>query len=210
MRPGIAVIASTLVAALTMAGCSSAGTNGAAGATAGGSSPEKSATAKAEVTYYENGDHVVGTDIKAGVYRAEVEKGAISLCTVSQTSESDKVMDVRNANEGSVIFTVTDKAGSVVSFSGCAKIAKAKDVLRKNAKPGNGWFLVTLELAPGRYRGKVDTDSMMKLGTIAQHNAKGGVMDIRNANAGNVVFTVKKAPGSVVSFSGFSEVKKIG
>lgn len=35
-------------------------------------------------------------------------------------------------------------------------------------------------------------------------------MDVRNANEGNVVFTVKEAAGSVVSFSGFTEIEKVG
>ena len=209
MKSVIAAVATTALSALVLSGCSTP--------SAGGSDPAQSKTpsgqttpSKQEVKYYENGDHVVGTDIKAGVYRGEVEESAIALCTASQTTEAGKVMDIRNANEGSVIFTVASKPGSVVSFSGCANTAKASDVIRKDAEPSNGWFLVGSELAPGKYSGKVDTESMVKLGTAVQHNARGNVMDIRNANAGRVVFTVKKSPGSVVSFSGFSAVKKLG
>jgi len=110
-------------------------------------------------------------------------------------------MDLRNANEGSVIFTVANKKGSVVSFSGCGKIALAELVVRKDAEPGNGYFLVGDELAPGKYSGTVDTESIMKLGTATQYSAKGAVMDLRNANSGKVVFNVKKTAGSVVSFS---------
>lgn len=209
MRLSALFAASTLATAIVLTGCSSSGATSSNESTQGGTG-DKTASPSAEVKYYENGDHIVGTDIKAGVYRAEVEEGAITLCTVSQTSKSDKVMDVRNASEGSVIFTVADKSGTVVSFSGCTNIAKASDVVRKNAKPGNGWFLVGTELAPGKYTGKVDTDSLMKLGTITQFSAKGSVMSIRNANSGNVVFTVKASTGSVVSFSGFTSVKKVG
>lgn len=207
MRSALAAIAVSTIAFAATSGCSTTSPASSAEPTSPGNGGGTATTPK-EVKYYENGDHVVGTDIKAGVYRAEVEESAISLCTISQTSSNDKVMDIRNANEGSVIFTVANKKGTVVSFSGCAKIAQAADVLRKDAKPGNGWFLVGSELAPGKYTGKVDTESLMKLGTITQHSAKGTVMGIRNANAGNVVFTVKKSQGSVVSFSGFSSVKK--
>lgn len=208
MRSAVAAITVSIVAFAATSGCSTPSPGSSASTstgTAGGTT-----TPPKEVKYYENGDHVVGTDIEAGVYRAEVEESVISLCTVSQTSSNDKVMGIRNANAGSVVFTVTNKKGSVVSFSGCAKIAKANDVLRKNAKLDNGWFLVGSELAPGKYTGKVDTESLVKLGTITQYNAKGTVMGIRNANAGNVVFTVKKSQGSVVNFSGFSSVKKAG
>lgn len=208
MRSALAAISVSIVAFAATSGCSTPSPASSASTSPG--TTGGTATTPKEVKYYENGDHVVGTDIKAGVYRAEVEESAISLCTVSQTSSNDKVMDIRNANGGSGIFTVTNKKGSVVSFSGCAKIAEANDVLRKNAKPGDGWFLVGSEIAPGKYSCKVDTESLVKLGTITQHSAKGTVMGIRNANAGNVVFTVKKSPGSVVNFSGFSSVKKTG
>lgn len=157
-----------------------------------------------------NGDHIVGADIDPGVYRAEVEDSFIPLCTVHQSVGED-ILDVRNANEGSVIFTVADKADSVVSFSGCSNIMLAADSIRPEPNPiTNGYWLVGEELAPGQYRGTVDTDSAIALGTILQHAADGGVMDVRNANEGNVVFTVKEAAGSVVSFSGFTEIEKVG
>lgn len=213
MKKSIAA-ASALIAVLGLVGCSAPATSSQSGAQASEgakTTDETESTApKPEVKVYENGDHIVGTDIKAGVYRAEVEDGIIALCNVTQSKENGDVMDLRNANEGSVIFTVKNKKGSVVSFSGCANTTLAKDALRKGAKPGNGWFLVGDELAPGKYSGSVDTESAMKLGTVSQFNAKGTVMDLRNANAGKVVFTVKKSKGSVVSFSGFSKVKKIG
>lgn len=159
----------------------------------------------------ENGDHIVGTDIQPGVYRAEVDPGILELCTVSQSKANGTVMDVRNANEGSVIFTVVEKKDSVVSFSGCGLIALAKDVLRADTtEVTNGYWLVGSELKPGKYQGTVDADSLIKLGTITQFKANGGVMGIRNANSGKVVFTVKQAKGSVVSFSGFSKIKKVG
>lgn len=206
--------AATLVAVVALSACSAPSSSGGPadpGSTQSGATTKPGdASAPAEVTYYDNGDLIVGTDIKAGVYRAEVEDGIIALCTASQSTEAGKVMDVRNADEGSVIFTVVNKKGSIATFSGCGKIAAAKDVLRKNAKPGNGYFLVGDELAPGKYSATVDKDSMMKLGTVVQYSAAGKVMDIRNANSGKVVFTVKKAKGSVVSFSGFSKVTKVG
>ena len=155
-----------------------------------------------------NGDHVVGTDIKAGQYRAEVEESIISLCTVSQTKDDD-VLDIRNANEGSVIFTIQNKAGTVVSFSGCQNITLAADAVR--AKPSaitNGDWLVGPEVAAGKYRGTVDSDAAIALGTIVQMSKSGDVLDIRNANEGSVVFTVKDSKGSIVSFSGLKDIKK--
>jgi hypothetical protein len=158
-----------------------------------------------------NGDHVVGVDIKPGVYRAEVEESVIQLCTVSQTKADGGIMDVRNANEGSVIFTVKDAKDSVVSFSGCGLIGLAADMVRSDPDAiTNGYWLVGPELAAGRYQGVVDTESVVQLGTIVQQKANGDIMDIRNANEGKVVFTVKEAKGSVVSFSGFKEIKKVG
>lgn len=157
-----------------------------------------------------NGDHIVGTDVQPGQYRAEVEDSIIPLCTVSQSADGN-VLDIRNANEGSVIFTIQDRPGTVVSFSGCANIALAADVIRANPESiTNGYWLVGSELAPGQYRGVVDTDSVVKLGTASQTSAGGDVMDIRNANDGSVVFTVKDSKGSVVSFSGFKEISKVG
>jgi len=213
MKKSIAA-AATLIAIFAASGCSAPSS----GPAVPGSTQSESATngdggtpaAPAEVTYYDNGDLIVGTDIKPGVYRGEVDEGIVALCTASQTTEAGKVMDIRNANEGSVIFTVVNKKGSTATFSGCAHIALAKDVLRKNAKPGNGYFLVGVELAPGKYSATVDKDSVMKLGTVVQESGKGKVMDIRNANSGKVVFTVKNVKGSVVSFSGFSKVTKVG
>lgn len=155
-----------------------------------------------------NGDHVVGTDIEPGQYRAEVEESVIALCTVSQTKDDD-VLDIRNANEGSVIFTVQDKDGTVVSFSGCQNITLAADAVRANPSPiTNGDWLVGPEVAPGKYRGTVDTDATIALGTIVQTSKSGEVMDIRNANEGSVVFTVENSKGSVVSFSGLKDIKK--
>ena len=175
---------------------------------AGGSTEPNSPAPAPAAASISNGDHVVGTDIDAGVYRAEVNSGFVSLCTVSQTKDGD-VMDVRNANEGSVIFTVKDAPGTVVSFSGCENIALAAESVRSNPSPiTNGDWLVGEELAPGTYRGLVDTDSAIKLGTISQISKDGDVMDVRNANEGSVVFTVKESAGSIVSFSGFKEIQK--
>lgn len=212
MKKSIAA-AAALIAVFAVSGCSASSSGSAApGSTESGSTTkgDGSTPAPAEVTYYDNGDLIVGTDIKPGVYRGEVEESIIPLCTASQTTEAGKVMDIRNANEGSVIFTVVKKPGSTASFSGCAHIALAKDVLRKNAKPGNGYFLVGAELAPGKYSATVDKDSVVQLGTVVQESETGKVMDIRNANSGKVVFTVKNVKGSVVSFSGFSKVTKVG
>ncbi len=157
-----------------------------------------------------NGDHIVGSDIAPGVYRAEVEDSIFTLCTVSQ-SKGDEILDIRNANEGSVIFTVKESDGSVVSFSGCANIGLASENIRANPDPiTNGDWLVGPELAPGTYRAVVDTDSVIELGTAVQTAADGDIMDIRNANEGNVVFTVKESEGAVVSFSGFKEISREG
>lgn len=173
--------------------------------------PDSDDPKEPEVQNLGNGDHIVGVDIKPGIYRAEVETGFFELCTVSQTDAKGTIMEIRNSNEGSVIFTVVKKKDSVVNFSGCDLIAPAKDVLRKNPEAiTNGDWLVGSELKPGKYQGIVDQDSAIKLGTIYQTNAKGKVMDLRNANSGKVVFTVKKSKDSVVSFSGFSEIEKIG
>ncbi|MDR0286054.1 MAG: DUF2510 domain-containing protein [Propionibacteriaceae bacterium] len=163
------------------------------------------ATAPAATTI-SNGDHAVGPGFPAGVYRAEVDKGLFSLCTVSQ-QEGDNVLDVRNANEGSVIFTVADRPGSVVSFSGCQNIGLAQDMVRANPDPvTNGYWLVGSELQPGTYQCAVDTAGVFPLGTVTQFGADGQVVDIRNANEGNVIFTVQDQAGSVVSFSGCSTI----
>lgn len=171
---------------------------------------ETTAAAEPAAATIGNGDHFVGTDMMPGQYRAEVEDSFIPLCTVSQ-SKGDEVIDVRNANEGSVIFTVKDSPGTVVSFSGCANIALAAESVRANPSPiTNGDWLVGPELAPGQYKGVVDTDSALKLGTAYQSSASGDVMDIRNANEGNVLFTVAESEGSVVSFSGFKSIEFVG
>ncbi|HWM32738.1 MAG TPA: hypothetical protein VNR36_00720 [Pseudolysinimonas sp.] len=155
------------------------------------------------------GDHIVGTDFAAGQYRAEVDEGIIALCTVSQ-AEGDNILDARNATEGSVIFTVQDIAGSVVSFSGCSDIALAADVVR--ATPSsitNGDWLVGTELPAGQYKGTVDTKALIALGTISQSDGK-NVLGIQIGDEGDVIFTVKDVPNSVVSFSGLTGIQKVG
>jgi len=160
-------------------------------------------------TTIKNGDHIVGSDLPAGVYRAEVDNGIVDLCTVSQTN-SGTYMDVRNATEGSVIFTVADQAGSVVSFSGCAKIGLAADMIRANPSTiTNGYWLVGDEMAPGTYQCVVDTSSIIPLGTVTQTGADGDILDIRNATEGNVIFTVQDSSGSVVDFSGCSSITQV-
>lgn len=127
MKKSIAA-AATLIAIFAASGCSAPSS----GPAVPGSTQSESATngdggtpaAPAEVTYYDNGDLIVGTDIKPGVYRGEVDEGIVALCTASQTTEAGKVMDIRNANSGKVVFTVKNVKGSVVSFSGFSKVTK--------------------------------------------------------------------------------------
>jgi len=153
------------------------------------------------------GDHIVGPNFAAGVYRADVAPGLFSLCTISQSNASGGIMDIRNANSGSVIFNVADEPGTTVNFSGCANIGLAQDRIRTNiTEITNGDWLVGDELAAGSYTCTVDTDSVIALGTVTQFGSNGSVIDIRNANEGNVVFNVQDAPGSIVSFSGCSTV----
>ncbi|HRN28468.1 MAG TPA: TM2 domain-containing protein [Terrimesophilobacter sp.] len=157
-----------------------------------------------------NGDHIVGSGIEPGQYRAEVEPAFIELCTVSQSRDSD-VIDINNAAEGSVIFTVQDLPGTVVSFSGCENIGLAADMLRSNPSTiTNGDWLVGGELAPGQYQGTVDQESAIAYGAITQTGTNGDIIDIRNANEGSVIFTVQDFSGSVVSFQGLVNIKKVG
>jgi len=153
------------------------------------------------------GDHVVGPNFAPGVYRADVSAGMFSLCTISQTNTNGNIMNIRNANSGSVIFAVADEPGTTVSFSGCSNIGLAHDRIRTDiAEITNGDWLVGDEVAPGSYTCAVDTSGIITLGTVTQTGANGSIMDIRNANEGNVVFNVQDAPGSVVSFSGCESI----
>lgn len=121
------LIAIIVVVATVASGIGTAIQNGATGGD--DESPAASAPADDEPVVEEGaaaisgGDHVVGTDLAPGQYRAEVKKSIIALCTVTQKNGSD-YLDVRNASEGSVIFTVQDVPGSVVSFSGLVDIRK--------------------------------------------------------------------------------------
>lgn len=209
---GALIVIIVLASIINPGGRSGTGSTGTAPTASDASAAPDSTDAPADSSGSESstisgGDHVVGTDIAAGQYRAEVAGSIIALCTVSQTN-GDKILDVRNANEGSVIFTVQDVPGSIVSFSGCEKIALAADVIRANpTEITNGDWLVGSELAPGQYRGTVDSESTIPYGAISQ--TKGTqVLDIRNANEGSVVFTVKDVAGSVVSFQGLTDIRK--
>ena len=103
-----------------------------------------------------------------------------------------------------------DVPGSVVSFSGCGAIALAADVVRPAPSPiTNGDWLVGTELPAGQYKGTVDTDAIIALGTIAQYNGK-DVIDVQISDEGDVILTVQDVPNSVVSFSGLLDIEKIG
>lgn len=158
-----------------------------------------------------NGDWLVGTQIAAGQYRAKVEESILPLGTASQ-SNGDEILDIRTANEGFLIFSVQDVAGSVVSFSGVTDI-ELIDPAAPSAAPvdslGNGDWLVGTDIQPGQYQGTVDVTSIMPLGTASQYQGA-EILDIQNAEEGNVIFTVQDIPLSVVSFSGFSAIEKIG
>ena len=171
---------------------------------------EKKAEKKDEkkVTVLEDGDYIVGTDIKAGQYRADVAGGLFELCTVSQ-SVGDDVIDVRNATEGSVIFDVANKKGSVVTFSGCENIVSTADVPGEApSKLTNGDWLVGNQIKAGRYSATVDKDADIVLGSATQYDGQ-DVVDVKVGDNGKVVFTVKDIPGSVVSFSGFDSITKL-
>jgi alpha-glucuronidase len=156
-----------------------------------------------------NGDHLVGTDIDPGVYRADVKSGIMELCSVSQRKEDGQIIDIRLVDSGSVIFTVADVNGSVVSFTGCENIGLASERIRTEAQLGNGFWLVGEELAPGQYRCTVDTESTFVLGSVTQYDSGGSIMDIQIATEGSVIFTVRDSAGSVVDFSGCSEIAKV-
>ncbi|WP_456843775.1 hypothetical protein [Cellulomonas sp. P5_C6] len=154
------------------------------------------------------GDHIVGTDIAAGQYRATVDDSFFDLCSVTQKN-GDDILDIRTANEGAVIFTVQDVAGSVVSFDGCSTIVSTAEV--PGVAPdqlGNGDWLVGNEITAGQYSAAVDTDAIIVLGSVTQTNGT-EILDITTGDTGNVVFTVKDIPGSVVSFSGVKDITKV-
>ncbi|ROS75484.1 hypothetical protein [Cellulomonas sp. PhB143] len=157
-----------------------------------------------------DGDYIVGTDIEPGQYRAHTTEGVIALCTISQTADNDDVIGINNGSEGDVIFTVTDKPGTDVSFSGCEDIVNTADVPGEKVDTiKNGDYLVGPQIDPGKYVGTVDTDAIMVLGTITQTKGNDDVIGINNGDAGNVNLTVKDVEGSVVSFDGFKEIKKV-
>ncbi|PJJ68570.1 hypothetical protein CLV28_2986 [Sediminihabitans luteus] len=162
-----------------------------------------------EATTISGGDHIVGTDIDPGQYRADVSESLFSLCSVTQQN-GDDVLDIRTANEGSVIFTVADVDGSTVSFDGCDNIVSTAD------QPGtvpdaytNGDWLVGAEIEPGKYQGTVDPDAAIVLGSVSQTNGT-DVLDITTGDEGKVVFDVQDTEGSVVSFSGLTDIQKVG
>ncbi|WP_456787114.1 hypothetical protein [Cellulomonas sp. P5_C5] len=155
------------------------------------------------------GDYIVGTDIAAGQYRASVEASFFDLCTVSQKN-ADDILDIRTGTEGSVIFTVQDIPGSVASFDGCTAIVSTVEAPgTAPAQLGNGDWLVGTELTAGQYSATVDTDAAIVLAMISQTNGT-EILDITSGDTGNVVFTVKDVPGSVVSFSGVKDIQKVG
>jgi len=151
---------------------------------------------------------VVGADFAAGQYRAGVKKGIIEICSVAQKIDGN-VSDIRVSNSGSVIFSVQNVPGSVVSFTGCENIGLASNMLRPTPTAiGNGDWLVGSEIPAGQYKGTVDNTQAVKLGSITQHNGK-DVVDLALGNEGDVIFTVQDIPGSVVSFSGLVKIQKI-
>ena len=170
--------------------------------------PEESAPVEEAPAGITGGDHIVGTDIAAGQYRAAVDDSFFDLCTVSQKN-GDDILDIRTANEGSVIFTVQDIPGSVASFDGCSTIVSTTEVPgTAPARLGNGDWLVGTELTAGQYSATVDTAATIVLGMVSQTNGT-EVLDITTGDTGNVVFTVKDVPGSVVSFTGVKDITKV-
>ena len=179
-----------------------------------GASPSSAATDEAALeqpsssSTIDNGDHVVGVDFEAGVYRADVQpNGVFTLCTLSQEDAQGNFLDIRSTTEGSVIFTVADQPGSVVSVVGCRDIGLASTMLRTNPDPiTDGYWLVGDELAPGAYTATVDVEASNPLATASQWAADGSLIDIHNLTTGDLTFTVADQPGSVVEFSGFSSI----
>jgi hypothetical protein len=154
------------------------------------------------------GDHIVGTDIAAGQYRATVDDSIFDLCTISQKN-ADDILDIRTGTEGSVIFTVQDVPGSVASFDGCSNIVSTTEVPgTAPAQLTNGDWLVGAELTAGQYSATVDEAATIVLGSVSQTNGT-EILDITAGDTGNVVFTVKDVPGSVVSFSGVKDITKV-
>jgi hypothetical protein len=73
------------------------------------------------VTTVGNGDFLVGTgpgQVAPGTYTFGVDSGLFELCTVSTESQDGSIIDINNANEGNVIFTVSADAFKL-SVSGC-------------------------------------------------------------------------------------------
>ncbi|WP_456826169.1 hypothetical protein [Cellulomonas sp. P5_E12] len=171
--------------------------------------PEAPAPAEEAPVAITGGDHIVGTDIAAGQYRATVDDSFFKLGSVTQKN-GDDILDIRTANEGSVIFTVQDVPGSVVSFDGFSTIVSTAEVPGvAPAQLGNGDWLVGNEITAGQYSAVVDTDAIIVLGSVTQTNGT-EILDITTGDTGNVVFTVKDVPGSVVSFSGVKDITKVG
>ncbi len=162
------------------------------------------------VSAFGNGDYLVGDSFPAGTYRAEVEPGYIEICSVTHKTASGDLVDWRSAGDGSVIFTVADIPGSIISFSGCQNIGIAADMIRSDPSTvTNGFWLVGDEIGAGMYQCTVDTTSVIAYGSVSQHGLDGSLIDWETGNAGNVLFNVQDTPGSVVEFSGCSEVVKI-
>ncbi|GIG22256.1 hypothetical protein Cch01nite_29800 [Cellulomonas chitinilytica] len=205
LRAGVGACALVVAVVLTAA-CSSGGGGGDDSADdAVRVSPAESASANGVAA----GDHVVGTDLDPGQYRARVTPSTLALCTVTQTDD-DGVLDMRSAGEGSVIFTVQDVPGSVVSFDGCTSVVPTAEV--PGTPPGvlgAGDWLVGPELAAGRYAATVDTDTSIVLGVITQTDGA-DILDTTSGDTGTVVLTVQDVPGSVVSFSGVTDIHKVG
>lgn len=80
--------------------------------------PEAPAGPLAEIG---NGDFLVGTgpgQVAPGTYTWGVDAGLFDLCTVITEAQDGSILDLNNANEGNVIFTIAPEAFKV-SVSGC-------------------------------------------------------------------------------------------
>jgi hypothetical protein len=83
--------------------------------------PVEPAAPAGPVTTVGNGDFLVGTgpgQVAPGTYTFGVDSGLFELCTVSTESQDGSIIDINNANEGNVIFTVSADAFKL-SVSGC-------------------------------------------------------------------------------------------
>ncbi|ACQ80712.1 hypothetical protein Bcav_2462 [Beutenbergia cavernae DSM 12333] len=171
--------------------------------------PADPAPAPAELT---NGQYIVGTTIEPGRYSMVVEDGAFAHGYVDQQDGDTYLAQETGGEAGAtLIVDIVDVPGSIVEFSGVTQITLATDAdPAAPAELSNGQYIVGTTIEPGRYTMVVE-DGAFAFGYVDQQDGDNYLAQETGGEAGaTIIVDVVDVPGSIVEFSGVTQITRLG